>query len=416
MKPIKALLLGAGGRGFGYASYTVEHGDKIQFIGVAEPVDVRREKFVTDYNIAPERTFNSWKEALSVEKFADVVFICTQDQDHVAPTEQALALGYHVILEKPMAVTPADCVKLGELAKEKNLLFAICHVMRYNAFGRKVKEVIEQGLIGDIMNVEHKENVWNIHQAHSYVRGNWRRSDEASPMILAKSCHDMDMLLWWIDSKCTSVSSFGSLGHFKPEKAPVGATKRCFDGCAIKDRCPYDCEKVYLEQNHEWMQSAVSIDTSKDALKAALLTGPYGRCVYHCDNDVVDHQVASMAFESGAVAVFTMSAFNKGGREVIMMGTKGMLTAIEHKEEVEVYDFETGATTVYPVTLQAGGHGGGDTGLMDAIVEALATGKPMSTGAEVSVESHLMAFAAEASRLSGKTIDMANYYQSFLGN
>ena len=413
MKTIQALLIGAGNRGNGYASYTKNHSENIKFIAVAEPIKERREAFAKMYHIPEELCFNDWQEALALEKLADVAFICTQDQDHVDPASLALEKGYHVILEKPMAVNPADCIKLGKLAKVKDRVFAICHVMRYHALGRKIKELLDAEIIGKIMNVEHKENVWNIHQAHSYVRGNWRNTAESSPMILAKSCHDLDMLLWWVDSKCKSLSSYGSLGHFKPEGAPPGAAKRCFDGCGVKDKCPYDCEKVYLDQDIEWMQMPVSNDLSKEALRGALETGPYGRCVYHCDNDVVDHQVVSMEFESGTVAVFTMSAFNKGGREVIMMGTKGMLTAIESKQEVEVYSFETGETTIYPITLQEGGHGGGDTGLMDAVVAALKNEEPMSSSAEVSVESHLMAFAAEESRLTGQTINMEEYYNSF---
>lgn len=413
MKKIQALVIGAGNRGAGYASYTINHPD-IEFIAVAEPIKERRENFVKTHNVAPELCFNDWQEVLAGPQIADVAFICTQDQDHVEPATLALEIGYHVILEKPMAVSPEDCVKLGELAKTKNKLFAICHVMRYHMLGKKIKELLDADAIGQIMNVEHKENVWNIHQAHSYVRGNWRNTAESSPMILAKSCHDLDMLLWWIDSKCTSISSYGSLGHFKPEGAPTGATKRCFDGCLAKDKCVYDCEKIYLKEDIGWMRAPLTEDQSEAGLRAALETGPYGRCVYHCDNDVVDHQVVSMAFENGTVAVFTMSAFNQGGREVIMMGTKGTLKAIEYQNEVEVHNFETGETTIHPIVLQDGGHGGADTGLMDAVVDALKNNKPMSTSAEVSVESHLMAFAAEESRLNGKMINMQDYYNSFI--
>ncbi|MBO9610668.1 MAG: Gfo/Idh/MocA family oxidoreductase, partial [Paenibacillaceae bacterium] len=285
MKKITAALIGAGQRGEGaYASYALAYPDEIQFVAVADMDPVRRERFKQAHSLPEHHAYDSWEQLLDGPKLADAVLICLQDQLHFEPAIRALEKGYHVLLEKPMATDPKECIVMGQYAEKYKRVFSICHVLRYTEFYKKVKQLITEGAIGQMVSIQHTENVEYWHQAHSFVRGNWRNSDSSSPMILSKSCHDMDILLWLADADCTKVSSFGSLTHFRKESAPEGAPLRCLDGCPVQDTCPYYAPRMYLERD-DWVGSVlrkiVSNDPSDEGVLEALKEGPYGRCVYH---------------------------------------------------------------------------------------------------------------------------------------
>ena len=305
---------------------------------------------------------------------------------------------------------------MGDLSKKHSRILSICHVLRYTPFYTAIKDVIDSGKIGQPVSMQQLENVGFRHQAHSFVRGNWRTTEESTPMILAKSCHDMDIILWLMGSDCTRVSSFGGLFHFREENAPPGAPERCLDGCPHRAECNYYAPDCYLQNSQEWnvqvFQKVVSLDTSAEGIYEALRTGPYGRCVYRCDNDVVDHQVVSMEFASGATADFTMCAFtSNGGRSLKIMGTKGQITADMESNWIEVVPFHSGNREVIHTNASGAGHGGGDEGIMQdfiALVGGHGAGKSRSS-ANTSVQSHLMALAAEQSRLTGKVVDMAAF-------
>lgn len=417
MKKVTAVLLGAGQRGAGaYAPYAIEFPEELQFVAVAEPDEKRREEFKKVHKIQDKYCFESWEELMEQPKLADAILICTQDRMHYEPTIKALEKGYHVLLEKPMSYDAKECVSMGEYAKKYNRVFSICHVLRYTPFFRTIKKLLEDGRIGKLMSIQQIENVAYWHQAHSFVRGNWRNSKESSPMILAKSCHDMDIILWLVGADCSKISSFGSLGHFKKEEAPAGAPERCLDGCPAEKECPYYAPKIYIDWIDNWqadvIRKVVSIDTSKKELLKALKEGPYGRCVYHCDNDVVDHQVVNMEFENGVTAVFTMCAFTyEGGRSIKLMGTKGQIRCDMEKNIIEVRSFVTGKKEEINLDVSAGGHGGGDLGIMRDFVELVRNeGKVEGvTSASVSVQSHIMSLAAERSRLENKIINVRDY-------
>jgi predicted dehydrogenase len=343
---------------------------------------------------------------------ADAILICTQDSMHFQPTIKALEAGYHVLLEKPMSNNPKECVIMGEYAKKFNRVFSICHVLRYTSFFAALKKMLDEGTIDRLISIQHNENVAHWHQAHSFVRGNWRNSNETSPMILAKSCHDMDALLWLAGADCTTISSFGSLTHFKEENAPQGAPARCLDGCPAESDCPYYAPRAYLTENTSWPTSAICNDMSLEARTKALKEGPYGRCVYHCDNNVVDHQVVCMEFANEVTVAFTMCAFtNENHRTIKLMGTRGEIRGDMEKYEIEVVDFLSGSRNVIHLSESKAGHGGGDEGLMrDFIMLVESDGKKQGlTNAAISVQSHLMAFAAEKSRLEKKAIRMDEY-------
>ncbi|MBP7563785.1 MAG: Gfo/Idh/MocA family oxidoreductase [Candidatus Cloacimonetes bacterium] len=411
MKVITAVLLGAGDRGMGaYAPYSLKHPDRLKMVAVAEPDTDKRKKFQALHQIDDAMCFENWEDLLANDKLADIALVCTQDRMHFEPTMQALDKGYHVLLEKPMSPDLAECIQMVEKAEEKRLILSVCHVLRYTKFFQTLKKIIKSGKIGEIICIQHNENVGYWHQAHSFVRGHWRNKAESNPMILAKSCHDMDILSWLIDSDCRYISSFGSLKHFKKENAPEGAPLRCLDGCPVEDTCPYHVAKWYLGENIGWPTSVISPDTSYDARLKALKEGPFGRCVYHCDNDVVDHQVVIAEFENQVSFAFTMCAFNKGGRSIKVMGSKGEIRALMEKNEIEILDFETENKEVITVSRSASGHGGGDFGIISDFVKLVQVNKTESlTSGRKSLESHVMAFAAEESRISHQTINLSEF-------
>jgi predicted dehydrogenase len=410
MAPVSMLVIGAGQRGSGYARWAQHHPDRAVVVGVAEPREVRRARLAAEHGIAADNAAADWTDLASRGRLADAVLICTQDRMHAEPAEVFAALGYHILLEKPMAPDEAGCRRIVTAAEIAGVMLAVGHVLRYTPYTRAVKEVVDSGQLGEIMSVQHLEPVGFWHQAHSFVRGNWRRADLAASMLMAKSCHDLDWLQYILGRAPLRVSSFGSLTHFTAANRPAGAADRCV-ACPVEASCAYSAPRLYadlLERGeHRWPLSVVIDDFSAAALEQALRDGPYGRCVYACDNDVVDHQVVALEFPGATTATFTMTAFSKAAnRSTRLFGTRGELTG--DGQTIRVYDFLTRAERLVtpapagPMTA-ASGHGGGDAGLMDAFTAAVATGNRelIKSGPRESLASHLAVFAAERARLNG---------------
>ena len=411
--PVNVVVLGAGGRGFHtYGNWILENADRIRVVAVAEPDPARRKRFATAHGLPPERVFADHRQLFSQGQLAPGLINATMDRQHVETTLGALQVGYDVLLEKPMATTPHECVQLVRTAEAAGRTLHICHVMRYSPLYNTLYETLRSGAIGEVMAVGYRENVAFWHQAHSFVRGNWGNSERAAPMILAKSCHDMDILFWLLGKRVKRLSSFGSLTHFRPEQAPKGAPERCTDGCPHWQSCPFYAPRIYLQDTSGWPVSAITMDTSYEGRMEALRSGPYGRCVYHCDNDVVDHMTINMLFEGDVTVTFTMHAFShENCRTMRYDGTLASLRGHTGKGELTLHEFRTLQERAIPIVQAVGGHGGGDAGLMNAFIDALnGQGTALRTSARDSLESHLMAFAAEESRLAeGQVIDMAAY-------
>ena len=405
MKPITAVVLGAGSRGFTYAGYAKAHPDELQIAAVAEPRADRRTMLAQELNIP--NCYESWQELLAQPRMADCAFVCTMDDDHIGPAIRAMELGYHVLLEKPMSNNEAQCRQIVDAANRTGRTLAVCHVLRYTPFYMTLKNLIDQGRIGEVTTINQIENVGYWHQAHSFVRGNWRNTAETSPMILQKSCHDMDIILWLMDKTCKRVQSFGSLRHFTPENAPEGAPERCLDGCPHGDTCPYYAPRLYMDMNRTgWPVDVITTDLSEAGRRKALEEGPYGRCVYHCDNDVVDRQVVNLEFEGGAVATFTMTAFSADfSRQLKIFGTAGQITADMGTGEIVLHRFGEEKKTI-PVDAAHSGHGGGDHGIMHDFLQILRHGGESRTGAGISLQSHLICFAAEKSRKENVVVEL----------
>jgi predicted dehydrogenase len=369
------------------------------------------------HDLPPEACYNSWEALLSEGKKADVLINCTMDRMHMDSTMAALEAGYDVLLEKPMSPVLHENVRLVQAAEERGRLLQICHVLRYTQFFQKVREIVQSGRLGRIISVDHRENLAYWHMAHSYVRGNWRNLAEAGPMILAKCCHDLDILTWTLRQPVVWMNSFGSLSWFKPENAPMGAPHRCTDGCPAADSCKYYAPRIYTQVASDYMRWIVSMDRSEEAIMEALRTGPYGRCVYHCDNDVVDHQTLNMELADGTTLTMTMQGQGDyEGRTMRYDGTKATLYGKfkEGGDMITVHDHLTGTVEEvvidHALSRENGGHGGGDFGIMRSFLNAV-NGVPDDsiTTARESLESHLLAFASEESRLNHSMIEMAEY-------
>ena len=409
MTPITAIVLGAGSRGSIYAGYAKEHAEEFSVVAIADPRRDRLDALADTVGVDADHRFDSWQTLLAQPRMADIAIVCTQDDDHTAPAIKALELGYHVLLEKPMSNSEDECRAIEAAARQYNRRLSVCHVLRYTPFYMTLKALIDSGEIGEVCAIDQIENVGYWHQAHSFVRGNWCNSKESSPMILAKSCHDMDIILWLVGRRCERVSSFGSLRHFNADNMPEGAPERCLEGCPHAEACPYYAPKIYMDMSKTgWPVDILSTDLSEEGRRKALMEGPYGRCVYRCNNDVVDRQVVNMEFEGGAVATFTMIGLSADfSRQLKIFGTKGQIQADMGTKEIVLQRFGEEKRTI-PLDMGGNfsGHGGGDYGLMGDFLSVLRDGGESRTSAEVSLQSHLMCFAAERSRVEHRVIEL----------
>ncbi len=413
MRQYTVAIAGLGGRGLHtYAKYQDKFPQRMKIVAVAD-IDKEKVEYAGNmYAVPQDMRFDSAESLLAREKLADVLILATQDRQHVAQALVALEKGYDILLEKPISPFLDDCKALRAAVKRTGRFVLVCHVLRYTTFYRTVKKAIDDGKIGDIVSVQAIENVGYWHMAHSFVRGNWRNSDVESPMILQKCCHDFDIYGWLIGKKCIGVSSFGNLRYFRKECAPEGATERCYN-CPHRGACVYSAEKIYFDQadigfrlgNTGWPIDILAENPTEEKINSALKTGPYGRCVFHCDNNVVDHQVCNLLFEDGVTVDFSMCGFTaKNCRQCKIMGTKGEIVADQLQNIVSVQPFGENAT-IYDINKIAddlSGHGGGDNAMMTEFFAYLdGSSVDVSSTIENSVQSHEIAFASEISRLEG---------------
>ncbi|CAG8437250.1 9267_t:CDS:10 [Funneliformis mosseae] len=413
-KPFTISIVGAGQRGAGYAFYAVSEPRLAKVVAVAEPVEIRRKNMQKTYNIPDENSFSDWRELAKRPKLSDAVVIATLDHSHTEPAVVFTDLKYHILLEKPMAGNLVDCKKIFDAAIRNQVVFAIGHVLRYTPHNLLIKKIIDSGLLGNVINIQHIEPVGNWHFAHSYVRGNWRKEQDSCFSLMTKCCHDIDLMAHWNDSPCVKISSFGNLSHFTSKNKPTeaGEAKRCLE-CAYEPSCAYSAKKIYIKSlkngNRDWPVNVVTDVVDIEHLVEALKTGPYGRCVYECDNDVADHQVVNMEFASGATASVTMVAFTES------ICTRKL--ECDGLNNISYYSFQTKKKELLQATdiiggSISGGHGGGDFGLMRSFLYEIAS-KDQSikylSGAEESLDSHIYVFAAEHSKRSGNVVNIEQF-------
>ncbi len=408
------VLIGAGSRGMTYGPWAVQNGHTVTAIA-----ELRQDRldYAGDALGVPENMrFSDGKTLLSLGKLADAAIIATMDQDHFGHVIQALEAGYDILLEKPISPDPRECIAIEERANALGRKITVCHVLRYTSFWGEIKAVLDSGELGKIVAIKHSENIGAFHMAHSFVRGNWRNDTMSSPIILQKSCHDLDILLWLTGDHCRRVSAFGGLSQFREAKAPKGAADRCLI-CPVAKSCQFDAWKCYQSVLGQWPADVVCLEQTEDALRQALETGPYGRCVYRCDNNVCDHMSILMEFDSGVTATFSLTAQTSAcHRHIHIMCEKGELEADDGTREIRITKHvssqaDTFSQRILHVRTNSSGHGGGDAGIMEDFTASLGTADSRSSISR-SVESHLMACAIEESRRTGQVVEMAAYRES----
>ena len=410
MRKISIAILGFGQRGFIYANIIKTFPEEMELVSVCEINPAKKALVMNMFNIKEENYFEDFDEMIERGKLADILIISTMDQDHYQQAIAALDLGYDLLLEKPIATTREHILAIRDHANKLGRKVAIAHVLRYTAFYQKIKELIENDVIGKVINLSQTEHVGYFHYAHSYVRGNWRKEKDSAPMILAKSCHDLDIIRWLLEKKYVALSSFGALTHFKSENAPQGSARYCYK-CKLE--CPYNALEFY-RKNPLWMM-IFSLENDPDKVLSNEDLS-YSRCVWKSDNDVVDHQVVNLLFEDDIMASFTMTAFsNEIHRSIKIHGSKGEIEGDLEKNEIilKVFGKEEEKIDVKTLTDDFSFHSGGDKQLVYDFVLNIRNNKPLSglTDINNAVESHFMALDAEDSRISGGKLISSTYLE-----
>jgi predicted dehydrogenase len=422
---VSCIIVGGGERGLVYASYSLDFPSKLNVIALCEPREHRKALFQEMFQLNSNQIYNDWRD-INESNLADCVCICVQDQLHKDCCIHFAKLGYHILLEKPMAVTEEDCKDIASVCSQSNIIFIVCHVLRYAPHNTLIKRLIDDGSIGQLINIEHTEPVGFYHFAHSFVRGNWRKEESSSFSMLTKCCHDIDLIKNWMKPyKCLKVISFGSLSHFsstnQPQEAKDLNVSRCTD-CpdSVKSLCPYDAYKIYVKPASagvkSWPVSVIMDKTDFDIedVISTISKGPYGRCVYKCDNDVCDNQQVLFEFEGGRTATLNMIAFTEKlcERKTVIRGSKGEITCTD-PEQVSLFNFNTKETTTYDTSpndlpTRMKNHGYADFHLMDTFVRAVSFNDPslITTDALDALDSHLLVYRIEESRKQQKIINL----------
>ena len=403
MKKQKLVVLGYGQRGQIYANYAINNPTEFEVVAIVENSE-KNLAIATKKHSCP--VFTDYRDFLAANIEADIVAVATQDADHREHAVACMEKGYDLLLEKPIASNIEDCEAIYEASVKYGKKVIICHVLRYTPFYRKIKSIIQSGLLGDVVTISASENVGYYHQSHSFVRGPWRNDEQSCPMIVAKCCHDLDILRWLIGEKCQKVSSMGSLTFFTEKNAPQGCAQYCTD-CKVEN-CIYRAKDVY--QEWKWMRAYFCNDVENDELaNEKLRYSQYDKCVFHTDNNVVDHQVTLFQFDKNITAMHSMTAFSKEVyRDIKIHGTKAELVGNMEKNALEVRVFG-GENITYDFSDAnlSGNHGGGDNGLMHALyLERNGKEADGISYIDVSIDSHRMAFGAEQSRVEGRVIDI----------
>jgi predicted dehydrogenase len=417
LEPVTAVIVGAGHRALTYASYAEKHPDELKIVGVADPIERRQKQTALRFGFGPDRCFNTAEELAAKGKIADAVINGTMDPQHVPTSIPLLKAGYDILLEKPFATNEIEMWELAHVAKQYNRKVMICHVLRYTPFYAAIRQRVAAGEIGMLMNVQTIEHVSYHHMGVGFVRGKWNRKDLCySSMLMSKCCHDLDVIAWMKSGiNPVRVSSLGSNMYFHEKHAPKGAGTRCLVDCPIEPDCLYSAQKHYIDHPNRWSfyvwDTLEHIDTPtiEQKIESLKTTNPYGRCVWKCDNDVVDHQSVIVEFEDGSTASHNMvGGTSRPSRSIHLLGTHGEIQGVfedskfvirhidprpGHEYSEEIIDLNAGGD----MHGAFGGHGGGDLRLAADFVR-MVQGKDTSiscTRIEDSINGHLIGFTAD---------------------
>lgn len=405
-RPVRIVVIGAGNRAHKYLEYARRNPEQLRLAAIVEVNDLRRRAMADAFGLPDKYCYAHYDDFFAERLDADMVLISTPENAHFDPAVKAIDAGYHVLLEKPIAQRLDECREIARRARRRGVLVGVCHVLRYHPYFAKIRELVASGRLGHVVSVNHTASVGLDRATHSYVRGIFRRESEANPILLAKCCHDIDFLLWLTGSHCRRLSSFGSLRWFRAENAPAESTARCID-CPLEKECPYSAVDLYYNRR-DWISNfdVPEGSTLDEVILRQLRTGDYGRCVFRCDNDVVDHQIVSMELENDVTISFSMDAFTLGDqRETHIRLTHGEIDGDERT--LRVRRFRGGEEQVYDFSGILGKpfHAGADLNLVEDFVDTLSRREHrFRTSIANSVESHRICFEAERSRLTGQTV------------
>lgn len=411
---VKVAIIGYGNRGRLYAKFMLTKPELFKVEAVIDGLDNKLKLAKKDFSLTDDSLFNSADDFFASDIVVDLLIVASMDKYHYVQTIQGLNKGFNILLEKPISTKLEQCLEIEKLAKEKNLKVVVAHVLRYTMFYKKIKEIIESRQIGEIIHFKQSENVGYWHFAHSYVRGNWADKEKTGPMILTKCSHDLDIIAWLMNKKVNKVSSFGSLSHVNLQNKPQEAAEYC-KNCTLNNICPFNAYRFYLNHGREWLRAIIGDDLSDEHIIKFLDNNQYSRCVYQCNNNVVDHQTVNILFEDNSTANLTMNAFSRYCyRDLHIFGTLGEIIADFEKRiiKVNVFAGKDYEIDVNILTDDFTGHGGGDNAMLLDFVNYILGNDYYNglTTIDESVLSHVLAFAAEQSRLNnGIAIDIEEF-------
>jgi predicted dehydrogenase len=411
MKPLRIAVIGAGVRGTSLARKLVSSGYDVRVTAVAEPDNERRISFAEEFNLPETAAFRGWEELTAKFDDCDAVIIATLDNQHSEPALASLERGWHILLEKPIADTFADCKRIVEAQKMKKKVVAVCHTLRFMDGFRKIKDIIKSRKIGQLVHIDHMEAIGNLRYAHNYVRGRWARESDNTFLLLHKCSHDIDFISWLLSEACLRVSSFGSLKYFNPENAPEGSSTRCTKGCNLIDNCPYSALRMYVNSPLDgWPARDVCSVHTRDEHLHAVEAGPYGKCVWHAGNDVVDHQVVVMEFEGGATAACTLTGYSAtNGRRTRLQGTHGEMLFDEAEGTITVKRFDGEDDEIVRIN-QPGSYHPEDQDIVNDWLSSVIFSTSVAVDATEALRTHAVVFAAEISRKEGRTVELSELF------
>ena len=410
---VSLVVLGGGNRGMAYARHALALGARVA--ALAEPRPERRQAFREAFGLGEGALFAHWRDLLEAPRLGEAAIVALPDRLHAEAAIALIEKGYHLLLEKPIAPTWEEVLQVAEAKARTGRIVALAHVLLYTPYARRLKALLEEGAIGEVVSVQHLEPVGHWHFAHSFVRGNWRKEGESSPFLLAKSVHDLDWLLFLMPGEVARVASFGGLYHFRPERRPKGAAERCLL-CPeeVERACPFSARRIYLEAYERgergWPLDVVAFPVTRENLERALAEGPYGECVYLGKNDVTNHQVVALEYRNGRTASFHAEGLSgMRFRETRLFGTGGEIWG--DGRYIRIFDFVKGEGIVDLKVEAEGsirsGHGGGDFGLMAAFVFAVEREDPELVEAfEEALYAHWLSFLAEEARRAGRVVEV----------
>jgi predicted dehydrogenase len=406
-KPLQVAIIGAGVRGTNLARKLSSSEFRSMVVAVAEPDDEKRKSFAKEFNLPDSATFTGWVELSKGLDNCDAAIIATLDNQHTGPAIACLQRGWHILVEKPLADSFEDCLLIVKTQDVKNTIVAVCHTLRFMEGFRKVKQILDSGTIGQIIHIEHLEGIGNFRFAHNYVRGRWAQEKNNTFLLLHKCSHDIDYINWLIKEPCERVSSFGSLKYFTTVNAPDGSTYRCVDNCSVKNACPYSALRIYVDGSlDEWPARDICNVHTREAHIEAIKNGPYGICVWHVNNDVVDHQVVMMEFTGGTTATCTLSGYSAtNGRRIRLQGTHGEMLYDEAIGRISIKRFSEQKSEFIKIPVQTTYHPE-DKYILDDWISSIVYSTPVAVDSKEALRTHAVVFASEISRKERRIVEM----------